>query len=261
MCKLHMEEQSELIEQHSTLKSVLLHLLPGIPVLLGIFLFSLPVFTNFLGIAAELEPLVGFILSALFLLIPLLMGILFYEGRKLNNKFSLKGVIRYTEKSSKKEYLIYIPLIIIFDLIMFLLIAPPVNDFMVETLFRWYPQEYNFQNAMADPAVFAGYQGVMLALILYIIGPAILAPLVEELYFRGYLLPRMGKYAKKWAPVLNAVLFSLYHFFSPWENPIRILALIPLVYVVWRTKNIRFGILVHIILNSIGAIILLVSIL
>ena len=195
------------------------------------------------------------------MLIPLQMGILFYEGRKLNNKFSLKGVIRYTEKSSRKEYLIYIPLLIVFNLIMFLFIAPPVNDFMVETLFRWYPQEYNFQNAMADSAVFAGYQGVQLGMILYIIGPAILGPLVEELYFRGYLLPRMGKYAKKWAPVINTTLFSLYHFFSPWENPIRILALIPLVYVVWRTKNIRFGIAVHIALNTFGGIIMLISVL
>lgn len=243
------------------MKSVLLHLIPGIPILLGIFLFALPVFTTSLGIATELGPLVGIILSIFFILIPIEIVILLYEGRKLNDKISLKGVIGYTEKSSIKEYAILIPLLLVFNIIMFVLIAPPVNDFMVETLFWWYPQEYNFQNVVADPAVLAGYQGVQFGLILYIIGGCILAPIVEELYFRGFLLPRMENYAKKWTPLVTTVLFSVYHFFSPWENPIRIIGTLPLFYVVWKKKNIRFGIIVLVLLNTFGGIMMLISVL
>ncbi|NVM34912.1 MAG: CPBP family intramembrane metalloprotease [Candidatus Lokiarchaeota archaeon] len=256
-----MEEKSELIEQHSVLKSVLLHLVPGIPILLGIFLFSLPVFTTSLGIATELRSLVGLILSAIFMLIVIQLIILFYEGRKLNNKISLKGVIGYTEKSSIKEYAIFIPVLIAFNIIMFVIIAPPVNNFMVETLFWWYPQEYNFQNLVVDPTLLAGYQSVQFALILYIIVAAILAPIVEELYFRGYLFPRMASYAKKWAPLVSTVLFSVYHFFSPWENPIRIIGTLPVYYVVWKKKDIRFGIIVHVLLNTFGGIMMLISVL
>ena len=84
---------------------------------------------------------------------------------------------------------------------------------------------------------------------------------MEELYFRGYLLPRMEKYAGKWAPLLNTVLFSIYHFFSPWENLIRIAASYPLIHLVWKKRNIRFGMLVHIIVNTIGGIIALFMIL
>jgi membrane protease YdiL (CAAX protease family) len=48
------------------------------------------------------------------------------------------------------------------------------------------------------------------------------------------------------------VLFSLYHFFSPWQNPGRILAFAPWVYVVWRKKNIGIGIAVHCLMNTVG---------
>ena len=37
----------------------------------------------------------------------------------------------------------------------------------------------------------------------------------------------------KWAPFINAILFSLYHFFTPWQNLTRIVALLPYIYVVW----------------------------
>ena len=136
-----------------------------------------------------------------------------------------------------------------------------LTPIITDALFAWYPQEYNLQNVMANPGVLSGYQGVYLLLVMFIIANGILGPLVEELYFRGYLLPRMDGYAKKWAPILNVVLFSLYHYFSPWENPIRIIALIPLVYIVWRKRDIRFGIWVHILLNTGSGIMILTQIL
>lgn len=256
-----MMEENSLFEQHSILKSILLHLVPGIFILFGIFLFAIPIFSTLLGMDTALAPFLGLTLSALFILIPIEMGILLYEGRKTSGKITLKGVIGYTEKSPIKDYLIYVPILIVYNIIMFVILAPPVNNFMVETLFWWYPQEYNLQNVIADPVVLAGYQGVQFALILYIIIVAILTPLVEELYFRGYLLPRMENYAKKWAPLVTTVLFSVYHFFSPWENPIRIIGTFPLFYLVWKKKDIRFGIIVHILMNTFGGIMMLLSVL
>jgi membrane protease YdiL (CAAX protease family) len=110
---------------------------------------------------------------------------------------------------------------------------------------------------LQNPASITGYQGIKILVIVYILLSCIFGPLVEELYFRGYLLPRMDKYAGKWAPFLNTVLFSIYHFFSPWENLIRIVATYPLVYLVWKKRDIRFGIFVHIIVNTIGGIYML----
>jgi membrane protease YdiL (CAAX protease family) len=83
---------------------------------------------------------------------------------------------------------------------------------------------------------------------------------VEELYFRGYLLPRMESLGA-WAPLVNIVLFSLYHFWSPWENIVRLLAMLPWFYAVWRTRNIYLALLVHFIINTFSGVSLLILIL
>jgi len=254
-----MEEKQ--YKQHSVTKSILLHLIPGVPVIAGLFIFALPVFSRILGIAVELHVVVGLTLSILVTIVPIQLGILFYQGKKLNGKLSLKGVIGYTEKSSMKDYIIYIPILLVYSILLFAVISPMLNPTIIDALFAWYPQEYNLQTVMANPGVLSGYQGVYLLLVMFIITNGILGPLVEELYFRGYLLPRMDGYANKWAPILNVVFFSLYHYFSPWDNPTRIIALIPLVYIVWRKRDIRFGIWVHILLNTSGGIIVLTQIL
>ena len=81
----------------------------------------------------------------------------------------------------------------------------------------------------------------------------IVGPVVEELFFRGYLLPRMA-YLKKWAPFVNGTLFGLYHFWQP-HNYLAIIGIgIILSYIVWRKKNVYLGIIIHCTLNILGAI-------
>jgi membrane protease YdiL (CAAX protease family) len=145
--------------------------------------------------------------------------------------------------------------------VMFMFVAPLIQPAIIDTFFSWWPEQYNFQNALQDPSQIAGYSGARVVAFAYALSLGLLAPFVEELYFRGYLLPRMEGYADKWAPLLNTVLFSLYHFFSPWENPIRIVALLPLIYVAWRKRDIRFTILPHVLSNLVGGIIVIVAVL
>ena len=83
---------------------------------------------------------------------------------------------------------------------------------------------------------------------------------VEELYFRGYLLPRSTSLGK-WAPAVNALLFSLYHFWSPWENVVRLLALTPFITIVWWKRNVYLAVLVHFTINLFSGISLLALIL
>ncbi len=248
-------------KQHSAIKSILLHLIPGIPIIAGLFLFSLSFFSKLLGIAVELRVFLGFTLSILITLIPVQLGILFYTGKKLNGKLSLKGVVSFTETSSLKSYLIFVPLFLVFAIMIFVLVSPLFTPYITKALFAWYPQEYNLQNVIWNPGDLLGHQGIFLLLGLYILINGVLGPLVEELYFRGYLLPRMNGYAGRWAPALNIALFSLYHYFSPWENPIRIIAFLPLGYLVWKKRDIRFSILVHVLMNTGGGIMLLTQIL
>jgi membrane protease YdiL (CAAX protease family) len=253
------------LKQHSPTVSFLFHLVPGLPILAGIFLFSQPSFVGLFGLDLQLGPLVGYLTSIFAFLILVQIGILFSSGKKLNGIFSLKGVIGNLEKSSKKQYLVIIPILLAYNILLFVVLAPRIQPFIVDSLFAWYPEEYNFQlfiqRVLENPKTFAGYRGIGSLLSLYILLSCLLGPFVEELYFRGYLLPRMHRYAGKWAPLINTVLFSLYHFFSPWENPIRIIALLPVVYIVWRKRDIRFGIATHVVLNTVGGVTFFVSVL
>ena len=73
------------------------------------------------------------------------------------------------------------------------------------------------------------------------------------MYFRGFLLPRLSS-LKGWAPLVNVLLFSLYHFFSPWQNLARIIGFVPMVYVAWWKRNIYLGMIVHCVGNTVGAL-------
>ena len=66
----------------------------------------------------------------------------------------------------------------------------------------------------------------LVTLAAYLVLNGFVGPIVEELYFRGYLLPRM-EWMGRWAPLVNVSLFSLYHFWSPWQIVGRILGLRP----------------------------------
>jgi membrane protease YdiL (CAAX protease family) len=85
---------------------------------------------------------------------------------------------------------------------------------------------------------------------LFLIFNVFLAPLVEELYFRGYLLPRMKG---RFATLFHSFLFAVIHVFTPWMIITRTLGLLPLLFGV-KKKNIHIGIIVHILGNSVGFI-------
>ena len=50
-------------------------------------------------------------------------------------------------------------------------------------------------------------------------------------------------------PILISVLFSLYHFWLPFNNVFRVLVFTPVFYIVYRKKNIYIGIWFHCICN------------
>jgi membrane protease YdiL (CAAX protease family) len=247
-------------KQHTALKSILLHLLPGVFILTIIIAFSKPAFPRFFGFDDRLGPIVGYLSGILFGLLPIQLGILLFANKKETGNNSLSRVIRFTDKSHLKDYLIYIPVFIAYFLVLFIAIAPLIQPYIIQTFFSWWPEQYNFQLLLQNPSTIADFQGIKILGLLYILLSGILGPLVEEFYFRGYLLPRMDGYAGKWAPLVNTVLFSLYHFFSPWENLIRIAASYPLIHLVWKKRDIRFGIFVHILTNTLGGIAALIII-
>lgn len=232
-------------ERHSLAKSVILHLLPGVLIL--IFFVALapilrgkglpPVFTLFLAVAV--------------VLVPFELGFLLYQARKAGSTFSLRGVVRYRETIPKWQYFAFIPPILIWALVCYLIIAPPAQAYIRREYFSWLPEWFLFDS---EPTQYSK-SALAATWVLGLLFNGVAGPIVEELYFRGYLLPRIA-HLRGWAPLLNVVLFSVYHFFSPWRNLERILAMLPGIYLVQWKRNIYLGMIPHCLLNTTGMILM-----
>ena len=234
------------IQQHSIVQSTGLHLLPGV-LILAFYIITAPLVRK-LGFPS----LFALSLAALVVLIPFEFGYLLYQGKKRNGRLSLKGIVLYRERIPVWQYIILVPILLLWSVFCFILMSPPTESFLIETLFFWLPDWFFLSDNMTQYSQSA----VVVTWVLGLVFTTIAAPIVEELYFRGYLLPRISR-LKGWAPFINALLFSLYHFWTPWQNPTRILALLPLVFAVSWKKNIYLSIITHCMLNTIGMLAML----
>ena len=77
------------IEKHTTARSVVLHLLPGILVGCFFLLARQPVAN--MGYPS----IIALILAYALILIPVELGYLFYQGKKKTGSFTLQGIISY----------------------------------------------------------------------------------------------------------------------------------------------------------------------
>jgi uncharacterized protein len=243
MESIHVSQQD--IQPHSFWQSIALHLLPGV-LLTIFFVLAVPVVEN-KGFPAPF----ALVLAILFVLIPFELGILFYEGKKRNGTFSLRGIVLYQEKIHVWQYFLLVPALLFWLIICFSLFTP-VDNFLIKTVFSWLPAWFIPSNWLMNIDQYSK-ANLVVVMTLYAVANVFMGPVVEELYFRGYLLPRLS-HLKGWAPLINTVLFSLYHFFSPWQQLSRILGLLPMVYVVAWKRNIYLGIIIHCLLNLLATV-------
>jgi len=227
------------IEQHSVGKSVLLHLLPG--VLTACCYYALIPLLHEWGYPSIMPLTIAVVL----ILVPFELGYLLRQGKKQNGRYSLRGVASYQTPIPLWQYFLWVPVLFVILGVIFT-VMKPVDTFLQESLYSWVP---TLESGLTD-----GYsKGVLIqTYVMLAIFSAFVAPVTEELYFRGYLLPRMG-FAGKWAPVLHSLLFGLYHFWTPWMLVTRTLGMLPLVYAVQR-RNLNLSIIVHILVNLVDVV-------
>lgn len=232
-------------EQHSLLKSVILHLLPGVLILL-FFIIVTPILTE-----NGLPTLFCLFLALMLVLIPFELGYILYQAKRRNKKFSLKGIILYRQKLPVWQYVALIPPFLAWALVSYFFVAPPMQHHLRGEYFSWLPAWFFLDYNLAQSSKAA----LVATWVLGVLFNGIAGPIVEELYFRGFLLPRISR-LKGWAPLINVLLFSVYHFFSPWRNLERILALLPGIYIIQWKKNIYLGMIPHCLLNTIGMLLM-----
>ncbi|MFC2133685.1 lysostaphin resistance A-like protein [Bacteroidota bacterium] len=238
--------------QHSIFLSIILHLFPG--AIASILYFILAPILNPLGIPSILT----FLFVAVLIVIPFEFGILIVSGYRLHKKVSLEQVIFFCEPITLFQYFIFVPSLLLWAVVGYTVIAAPIDTFLFSHLFNWFPDQLQLTEIITNLSNYSKNILVITLVIGFLVN-GIIGPIVEELYFRGFLLPRISRFGK-WAPLLNTVLFSIYHFFTPWQIFSRIIGLIPLFYVVWWKKNIYIGIWVHCLMNSIATILMAVAV-
>lgn len=222
-------------------RQLLYHFYPGILITLFYLLVS-P-----LIIEKGLPGLAVLLIAEVMILAPIGLTHLFSKGKFLNGYWTLQHVIAYKDKITLKEYVKWS---LIGTGLCFLVYFPlyPVGLFLRNNVFEWLPEWY------FNPTYGATDMNLISKVFLIgILVDGVIGPVIEELFFRGYLLPRM-EYLKKWAPVVNGTLFGLYHLWQP-HNYLAIIGVgIVISFVVWKKKNVYLGIIIHCTINILGAI-------
>jgi membrane protease YdiL (CAAX protease family) len=236
--------------QYSLAKSTMLHLAPGAVAAL--------VYFPLVSVAGRLHlpALAALLFAVTCVLLPLELGHLLIQGKKLNGRWSLNGIVLPRCDWRAWRYLLVVPGLFILAIIGFALSAP-IDRIWQHAAFAWLPAQFVF----SDMRQYAQFSRSVLLVVFSVrlLMDGFLGPIVEELYFRGYLLPRMSRFG--WgAPFINCALFSVYHFWQPYNLPTLFLVSLPMVIAVWKTKNVRVAIYTHILLNTFGAVSALIAI-
>jgi membrane protease YdiL (CAAX protease family) len=239
------------IHQHALGKSFLLHIAPGVLVTVA-FLVLKPILDS-----TGFPPLLAFLLAIVLVDMPFMLGVMLNEGKKLNGRYSLSGIVMYREKVSWKTFtLVFVGAFVVMYLL--IMLATPLSAVLAKSAFSWLPKWFFFD----DAAQYEGYAKNILVVVftLQLLITGIILPWVEELYFRGYLMPRISRY-EKWAPLIGGFFFGLYHVWQLFGFVGVFLLGAGLGYVVWWKKDIRLSISLHVFANAFIRVFLLLGVL
>jgi len=239
----------EIEEQHSIGKSLSLHLLPGV-FILAIFVVSAPFFMS-----AGYPPMLAIIVGAAFGL-AFQVWHLYSLGMKRNGRWSLEGIVGYREPIPVWQYFALVPLFVILAFIINGLTAP-LNATLLTRL-PWIPAWFE----MRDNSQLLEYSKSALTLTfgLNLLINGIFAPIIEELYFRGYLMSRLSRFGRS-TPVVETALFTFYHFWQPYYWISQFFFTLPWVSAVAWKKNVKVSIFTHMTMNLLGTLLLAAMIL
>ena len=227
---------------------IALHLLPGALMTVAyVLLEPLAVVAGFPAIAALLAAIIV-------VLIPFELAVVVLAGdRGAGVGDAIGNAVPYRRPIPARRWLWLVPVLILAAFVGFGLSAV-IEPQIIGGLFGWLPEWFVRPIDLAHTADYSRTVWVV-TLAAYLILNGFLGPIVEETYFRGFLLPHLERFGR-WAPLINVSLFSLYHFWSPWQLLARILGFAPTVYAVRWTRNVYLGMVVHCSLNTLGVVLL-----
>lgn len=240
---------SQIADQYSIIKSFFLHIIPGLATTAA-FIILKPLLAS-----GGYPPLLAFLLAVLLVDLPLLAGIMLREGMKINGRYTLDGVVLYREKVSWKTFtLVFIGAFAAVFLLITL--AAPITNILTETVFAGLPDWFFLEEQTQYGAYTRNILILVFAFQLVLTGIAL--PWLEELYFRGFLLPRISRFGA-WTPIIGGLLFGLYHTWQLFGFLTVFLLGAALSFVAMRTRDIRLPISLHVFANALTRLMFLMA--
>ena len=202
-------------------KQILLHLGPGL-VAVGLFVL-LNAFLPADGFPPFL--ILQIVLPALILVE---LGIVLFVGRRETGTLSFAKAIRFTARVKWWQLILLSAASIGWVVLVYSTIGDMLNRFVLSTFFEWLPGYFQLGGVLENPGLYSRCVRLSLWILTLIFG---------------------------------SLLFVMYHFWTPWLIPLRLLAILPMVYFVWWKKSFQIGVVAHCTLNLVSDVILTVPIL
>lgn len=222
---------------------IALHLVPGL-IFAGVF-FGL----SWMFIRWGFTGYLALLITIPVCLVPLEIGVMLLWNVRPPRIRSLADTISYRQRGAVVEYIVLTLFLLICGGVLSIALNP-ISRYLEAHLPGWLPT-WATQAALINGLIRSPPTQRLITLSLAVLLSGIVAPIVEELYFRGFLLPRMAHWG--WAaPIINSFLFAAYHFYFPENMPGIFLAFLPISYVVMVKKNWRIGAVVHSFFNLWG---------
>jgi uncharacterized protein len=222
---------------------IALHLVPGV-ILAGFFFVLSRMFFQW-GSTGYLALLVTIPVC----LVPVEIGVMLLWGMRVTGKWSLLATIGYRQRGTLFDTVVLPLLLFLFWGVLSIGVAP-ISVYLEAQLSVWLPA-WATQASLINGLGSSSPAQRSIALSLAVLLSGIVAPVVEEMYFRGFLLPKMERWG--WAaPVINVLLFAVYHFYFPGNVLGIFVAFLPVATVVMVKKNWRIGAVFHILVNLWG---------
>jgi uncharacterized protein len=236
-------------EQHPLWFSVVLHLFPGAA--LAAFVIAVSPMLEARGV----DTLFAFVIGIGVVIAPLELGYLALYAKRTTGSWNVLAAVDYRDRMSRGRLALLAAGLAAWMLVFITASQLVLDTWIAERFFTWLPDAILQMSAVeGGDAVGTGTLIVLVVLLFALNG--LVGPVAEELYFRGHLLPRIDRY-KAGAPVINAVLFSLYHLWTPWRWPSIFVGYLPISWMAWRKRSVWLPLAAHIAVNNIFILMIL----
>lgn len=235
--------------------------LPQIAALIFIPTAILTVIYIFIGYMQPAIPsILLFFILGMITIFPFQIAVVLYVSKKEYGKYCVKSAFNQYDKMRPWKIFFCGAVLFGFAGIFSITIAPLENSLFApfsNKIAQIIPEYFNWNNFEYIKEYSKGI--LLVTCVVYFLFNVIIFPIIEELFFRGYLTSKISRFGN-FAPLIITVLFSLYHFWLPFNNLFRICAFFPAAWVAWKKKNIYISIVFHCLCNFFSTISFIISV-